>query len=86
MLKSCVDYKILEKEFSDDILSYIDNVLKDYESWKTKKYEEEDINFLYNEYDNYYGNGYIIDWYEGLIDTKEFIDEIKDRLGVDYGL
>lgn len=24
-----------------------------------------------------YGNGYVIDWYEGIMSTEEFIDEIK---------
>lgn len=68
VIKTCRDYYQLSNALSLDCLKDIDNKLKHYLNYLK---ENDDI----NAYKEEYGNKSIVDWYEGLIDTKDFINQ-----------
>ena len=78
ILNTCKDYKELKNNLDLKTLNKIDKILTHFENYMNKNWNREDIN-VYDNYYNIYGNGYVIDWFEGLIDTKEFIDIIKNN-------
>ena len=69
VLYECRDFGILRNKFSNDILEKIDDVLNEYENGK--------IN-MKDEYTNVFLKECVIDWYESLISTKDFIEELED--------
>ena len=71
IINKCKDYEILKENLNEDTLKEIDEVLIQYEDWKTKGDED------YTHFEDYYGNGNTIEWYEGLMETEEFIKEIR---------
>ena len=75
-LKSCVDYEILKKELDNETLNEIEKVIEHFENYV--KDNDDGYKDIIGEYYGIYGNYYIIDWYEGLIDTKEFLEHIED--------
>lgn len=70
ILQKCKDYSILKSILSMEQLKNIDNILIHYEN----------NNIDTENYINKYGNGNIISWYEGVVDTKEFLRDIRDNL------
>lgn len=76
ILNNCKDYKILEKELDAETLNKIDKVLIHYEDYITKN--DDGVKDIIGEYYGIYGNGYVIDWYEGLMSTEEFLQELKE--------
>ena len=70
ILQKCKDYSTLKSILSMEQLKNIDNTLIHYEN----------SNIDTENYINKYGNGNIISWYEGVVDTKEFLRDIRDNL------
>lgn len=75
-LESCLDYEILKKELDSKILQKLEQILNNYEDYISKN--DDGYKDIIGEYCSFYGNDYVIDWYEGLIDTKEFLEHIKE--------
>ena len=69
VLDKCRDFKALKNKFSNDILEKIDDVLNEYENGKIS---------IKNEYTNTFRKQCVIDWYESLMSTKDFVKEIKE--------
>ena len=76
ILNKCKDYKILESKLDADTLNKIDKVLVHFEDYVDKN-DDGNIDII-GKYCGIYGNGYLIDWYEGLMTTDEFLEEMKD--------
>lgn len=78
ILDKCYEYKLLENKLNKKVLNKIDKVLIHYENYLRKEYKK-DINFNNDItlYYHKYWNGYVIDWYEGLMSTEELIEEIN---------
>ena len=72
ILKSCKDYYSLSNSLSETCLKDIETRLEHYNKYLDN---HSDI----NAYKDEYGNESIVDWYEGLMDTKDFIDQFKDN-------
>lgn len=70
ILQKCKDYSTLRSILSMEQLKNIDNILIHYEN----------SNIDTENYINKYGNSDIISWYEGLIDTRDFLRDIRDNL------
>ena len=78
-LESCKDYSILKGKLNKSQLSYINNVINNYIEY-LYEYDDGNINTdIIGEYCNKYGNELIIDWYEGLITTDEFLEDFVRR-------
>lgn len=75
ILETCVDYKILKDNLTAQQLESIDRVLKHFQAYE-EKYDDGEIDII-GDYIRLYGNGYIIDWFEGLMSTQDFLEEIK---------
>ena len=78
-LESCVDYNILKRYLSEEELQYMDGVINHYLDY-LEKYDDGVCDII-GRYNGEYGNYEIIDWYEGIITTKEFLQDYK---GVTY--
>lgn len=76
LLNKCKDYKILESKLDADTLNKIDKVLVHFENYVEKN--DDGVKDIIGEYFGIYGNAYIIDWYEGLMSTEEFLEEMKN--------
>lgn len=74
-LKNCKDYHILKAELTNEQLDMIDKVIKHYIAY-AEKYDDGKINII-GDYTRLYGNDYVLNWYEGLMATEEFIAEVK---------
>lgn len=74
MLKNCKDYEILKKYLNEDLLNEIDYMIKEYEEWLST-----DESGDYTKSPMYYGNSHIIEWYEGLNDTYDFMIEFLEK-------
>ena len=83
VLETCVDYKILKDNLTAQQLENIDKVLKHFQAY-AEKYDDGEIDII-EDYTRLYGNGYVLNWYEGLMTTEDFIAEIK-RGNVYYGI
>lgn len=70
ILQKCKDYSTLKSILSMEQLKNIDNILIHYEN----------NNIDTESYINEYGNGNIISWYEGVVDTRDFLRDIRDNL------
>ena len=82
ILSTCKDYNMLKDALDVETLKDIDKVLQHYENYLSKEYDNDDKageRDLIDEYFRKYGNGYIIDWYEGLMPTEELISELNDN-------
>ena len=75
-LKNCKDYHILKAELTNEQLDMIDKVIKHYIAY-AEKYDDGKIDIIGN-YTRLYGNDYVLNWYEGLMATEEFIAEVKN--------
>ena len=75
ILETCVDYKILKDNLTAQQLESIDKILKHFQAYQVK-YDDGNIDII-GDYMRLYGNDYIIDWFEGLMSTEDFIEEIK---------
>jgi len=75
-LNKCKDYRILESNFDLKTLEQIDKILVHYDNYINEN--DDGIKDIIGEYIGIYGNGYIIDWYEGLMSTEEFLKELKE--------
>lgn len=75
ILETCVDYKILKDNLTTQQLESIDKILKHFQAYQVK-YDDGNIDII-GDYMRLYGNDYIIDWFEGLMSTEDFIEEIK---------
>ena len=73
ILESCRDYEILKKELTTVQLTYINNTLVEYSNYINKNNDGKIDTIDY--YTKKYGNANIIDWFEGLKDTREFIED-----------
>lgn len=71
-LKQCIDYTKLKDFFSDEVLEEIEKVLEDYHFYQSL-YDDGEIDII-DEYTKKYGNRNVIDWYEGITQTEEFIE------------
>lgn len=71
-LTQCVDFIKLKETFSDEILQEIEKVLEDYHFYQSL-YDDGDIDII-DQYTRNYGNRNVIDWYEGIISTEEFVE------------
>lgn len=76
IIKTCVDYKILKSKLDIDTLKKIDRVLEHYDNYIMKN--DDGMKDIIGEYYDIYGNGYVVDWYEGLMSTEEFIEELEN--------
>ena len=75
-IKSCKDYETLKENLKLAQLEFIENKINHYENYKLKN--DDGKKDIIGEYISLYGTGiYTIDWYEGLMDTDEFIEEMK---------
>ena len=83
ILETCVDYKILKDNLTAQQLENIDKVLKHFQAYE-EKYDDGETDII-GDYRRLYGNDCIIDWFEGLMSTEDFIEEIK-RGNVYYGI
>lgn len=82
IIEKCKDYETLKNNLSTKQLEELDKILEHYEDYKSKCYNEnliknEDYEFDIEDYTRIYGNGYIVDWFEGLWGTQEFLEEIR---------
>lgn len=75
ILETCVDYKILKDNLTAQQLESIDKILKHFQAYQVK-YDDGEIDII-GDYMRLYGNDYIIDWFEGLMSTQDFLEEIK---------
>ena len=75
-LDSCIDFDMLKKEFDEKTLFDIDKVIAHFVLYQLDNDNgEKDI---ISEYTSKFGNEYIIDWFEGIINTNEFIKILKE--------
>ena len=81
VVEHTIDYKQLEKELDKDTIDKIDTVLNHYIKY-TDENDDGDKDII-EEYFRKFGNGYVIDWYEGLMSTEDFINEIKNGYEVE---
>jgi len=72
-LTQCVDFIKLKDIFSDEVLEEIEKVLEDYHFYQSL-YDDGEIDII-NEYTQKYGNRSVIDWYEGITPTEEFVEK-----------
>ncbi len=72
ILTSCIDYQVLKENLSEEKLKKIEKCLESFQYYESI-YDDGDIDII-GDYERNYGNGYIIDWYEGLMETDEFIE------------
>lgn len=84
IIKTCVDYEILKSKLDIDTLNKIDKVLKHYENYIKKN--DDGIKDIIGEYYDIYGNGFVVDWYEGLMSTEEFIEELENGYEIDLSI
>lgn len=74
-ISQCVDYSKLKDVLTNEELQEIDEILYDFHQYQFKYGDgKRDI---VSDYKQEYGNASVIDWYEGLKDTEEFLDEFK---------
>lgn len=66
ILKTCKDYSILENSLKYEFLEEIESKLQHYLNYILK-------NDNIDDYKKEHGNHYIVDWFEGMINTKDFI-------------
>ena len=78
-LESCVDYYILKENLSEKQLEMMNNIIEHY-LWYLKEFDDGVCDII-GDYKNEYGNYLVIDWYEGLIGTQEFLEEVEDNGG-----
>lgn len=75
-LTCCVDFGILKEHFDENTLKKIDKILTHFVEYSIENDDgEKDI---IGEYTSRFGYGYVIDWYEGMITTEEFIGILKE--------
>lgn len=86
ILKTCKDYPVLESNLKYEFLEEMENKLQHYLNYISK-------NDNIDDYKKEYGNHDIVDWFEGTMDTKDFLrHNIKDKInkkierGDEYGL
>jgi len=72
-LTQCVDFIKLKDIFSDEVLEEIEKVLEDYHFYQSL-YDDGEMDII-NEYTQKYGNRSVIDWYEGITSTEEFVEK-----------
>ena len=78
-LESCVDYNIIKEHISEEQLKIMSNIIEHY-LWYLGEFDDGDCDII-GDYKNEYGNYIVINWYEGLITTKEFLEEVEDNGG-----
>lgn len=74
-LKDCKDFEILKEHFTEKEINIMQREINNYLSYLENN--DDDISDVIENYTREYGNRYLIDWYEGLISTEEFINEVK---------
>lgn len=75
ILTNCNDYQTLKENLSEEKLKKIEKCLESFQYYESI-YDDGD-NDIIGDYKRKYGNDYIIDWYEGLMKTNEFIESQK---------
>ena len=72
VLSNCVDYSILKENLSEEKLMQLEKGLESFQYYQNI-YDDGDIDII-EEYEIKYGNDYLIEWYEGMMSTDEFIE------------
>lgn len=72
-LEQCIDYNILQQRLTKEQINEVSRVIKHYNQYLN---EHDNI----EEYKQLFGYGYVINWYEGLSSTEDFIKEVKEKL------
>ena len=75
ILKNTKDYEYLKSKLTKEDLINMEKVLEDFIYYQSL-YDDGNIDII-GEYQSKYGNDYIIDWYEGLLDTDDFIKTLN---------
>lgn len=75
ILNKCFENEILKNNLTQEQLLEIEKVLREYINFSSK-YNNEGID-TGEAYINKYGNSNIVDWFEGLKSTKDFIKDFK---------
>lgn len=78
-LKKCKDFSKLYENFNEDDLKKMDNVIKCYELYIEKSLNKKIIK---KEYLDSYGNDDLINWYEGLMNTEDFINDYNKDIEI----
>ena len=81
-LNECNDYFYLKRYLNQEQLKNIDDVLKDFEKY-VEKNDDGKIDVV-DRYKQEHGNDLIINWYEGLETTEEFLEQIIDKSIYDF--
>ena len=74
-LKDCKDFEILKEHFTEKEINTMQREISNYLSYLENN--DDGISDVVENYIIENGNRYLIDWYEGLISTEEFINEVK---------
>jgi len=78
LLKQCVDFNKLKDNLTDVILKDLEKGLEDFTFYE-QLYDDGEIDIIGNYIDKN-GNGYLIDWYEGMITTDEYLEYLSETL------
>ena len=76
-LDTCVDFSILKQQLKTHTLWEIDKIITDFVLYQNE-YDNGEKDII-DEYISKFGNDFIINWYEGLMETNDFITEMKNR-------
>lgn len=74
-LKDCKDFEILKEHFTEKEINIMQREINNYLSYLENN--DDAISDVVENYTRENGNRYLIDWYEGLISTEDFINEVK---------
>lgn len=74
-LKDCKDFEILKEHFTEKEINIMQREINNYLSYLENN--DDGISDVVENYIRDNGNRYLIDWYEGLISTEDFINEVK---------
>lgn len=74
-LKDCKDFDILKEHFTEKEINTMQREINNYLSYLENN--DDGISDVVENYTRENGNRYLIDWYEGLISTEDFINEVK---------
>lgn len=74
-LKDCKDFEILKEHFTEKEINIMQREINNYLSYLENN--DDGISDVVENYTRENGNRYLIDWYEGLISTEDFINEVK---------
>lgn len=86
ILDKCFEYEVLKNSLTNEQLVEIDKVLKQYREF-SEKYNNEELDIdTGEEYINKYGNENVIDWFEGLKRTEDFIKDFLLENSIKFNL